>query len=170
MAGILNVVGALTGTAVAATVGKGIVAPENTTQLLVIAALLAAIIWDLITWRYGIPSSFSHALIFSIVGAGVAAAGSSSSGKQPFWSFADFFSGLGCLQSRWQRCAEDHGCDHDGADKLSWVEGQSMAGAALDHTRLSYRDEDGYSHWRVADYTDCWSESSRTAPDSWFCC
>ncbi len=75
MAGVLNVVGALTGTAVASTIGKGIVPPENTTQLLVIAALLSAIIWDLITWRYGIPSSSSHALIFSIVGAGVAAAG-----------------------------------------------------------------------------------------------
>lgn len=75
MAGVLNVVGALTGTAVATTVGKGIVAPENTTQLLVIAALLAAITWDLITWRFGIPSSSSHALIFSIVGAGIASAG-----------------------------------------------------------------------------------------------
>src|SRR5437660_6007669 len=75
MAGVLNVVGALTGTAVASTVGKGIVPPENTTQFLVIAALLSAIAWDLITWRYGIPSSSSHALIFSIVGAGAAAVG-----------------------------------------------------------------------------------------------
>jgi PiT family inorganic phosphate transporter len=75
MAGILNIVGALTGTAVATTVGKGIVPPTATTQLLVVAALLSAIAWDLITWRYGIPSSSSHALIFSIVGAGVAAAG-----------------------------------------------------------------------------------------------
>src|SRR6266568_2979272 len=71
MAGVLNVVGALTGT----TVGKGIVPPADATQLLVVAALLAAIVWDLVTWRYGIPSSSSHALIFSIVGAGVAAAG-----------------------------------------------------------------------------------------------
>ncbi len=75
MAGILNIVGALTGTAVASTVGKGIVPPADSTQLLVISALLSAIAWDLITWRYGIPSSSSHALIFSIVGAGVAAAG-----------------------------------------------------------------------------------------------
>ena len=75
MAGILNIAGALTGTAVATTIGKGIVPPAVGTQLLVIAALLAAIIWDLITWRFGIPSSSSHALIFSIVGAGVAAAG-----------------------------------------------------------------------------------------------
>ena len=75
MAGVLNVVGALTGTAVATTIGKGIVPPTVTTQLLVIAALLSAIVWDLVTWRFGIPSSSSHALIFSIVGAGVAAAG-----------------------------------------------------------------------------------------------
>lgn len=75
MAGALNIVGALTGTAVATTVGKGIVQPSVASQLLVIAALLAAIIWDLITWRSGIPSSSSHALIFSIVGAGIAAAG-----------------------------------------------------------------------------------------------
>src|SRR2546429_3609406 len=60
MAGILNVVGALTGTAVATTVGRGIVAPENSTQMLVVAALLAAITWGLVTWWFGIPSSSSH--------------------------------------------------------------------------------------------------------------
>src|SRR5947209_19127101 len=75
MAGVLNVLGALTGTAVATTIGKGIVPPTVATQLLVIAALLSAIVWDLVTWRFSIPSSSSHALIFSIVGAGVAAAG-----------------------------------------------------------------------------------------------
>jgi inorganic phosphate transporter, PiT family len=75
MAAVLNVVGALTGTAVATTVGKGIVDLEVATQLLVISAMLSAIAWNLITWWYGIPSSSSHALIFSIVGAGVASAG-----------------------------------------------------------------------------------------------
>jgi PiT family inorganic phosphate transporter len=75
MAGVLNVLGALTGTAVATTVGKGIVPPAIATQSLVAAALLSAITWDLITWWYAIPSSSSHALVFSIVGAGVAAAG-----------------------------------------------------------------------------------------------
>lgn len=75
LAGVFNFVGALTGTAVATTVGRGIVAPERSTQLLVIAALLSAIIWDLVTWWFGIPSSSSHALVFSIVGAGIAAAG-----------------------------------------------------------------------------------------------
>lgn len=75
MAAILNFAGALTGTAVATTVGKGIIHPEDATQLLVIAALLSAIVWNLLTWYYGIPSSSSHALVFSIVGAGVAKAG-----------------------------------------------------------------------------------------------
>jgi inorganic phosphate transporter, PiT family len=75
MAAILNFVGALSGTAVASTVGKGIVEPGAVTQQLVMAALLSAIAWNLLTWYYGIPSSSSHALVFSIVGAGVAAAG-----------------------------------------------------------------------------------------------
>src|SRR5262245_52946549 len=75
MAGILNYLGAITGTAVATTVGKGIVEPGAVTQQLVIAALLSAIAWDLLTWYYGIPSSSSHALVFSIVGAGIASGG-----------------------------------------------------------------------------------------------
>jgi PiT family inorganic phosphate transporter len=75
LAGVLNFVGALSGTAVATTVGKGLIPPEAATQQLVVAALIAAITWNLITWYYGIPSSSSHALVFSIVGAGVAEAG-----------------------------------------------------------------------------------------------
>jgi PiT family inorganic phosphate transporter len=75
MAGVLNFVGALSGTAVATTVGKGIIAPEDSTQALVISALIAAIVWNLVTWYLGLPSSSSHALIFSLVGAGVASAG-----------------------------------------------------------------------------------------------
>ncbi|MEA2584638.1 MAG: inorganic phosphate transporter, PiT family [Thermomicrobiales bacterium] len=75
MAAVLNVAGAMTGTAVASTVGKGIIDPELATQQLVAAALLSAIAWNLVTWWYGIPSSSSHALVFSIVGAGSAAAG-----------------------------------------------------------------------------------------------
>jgi PiT family inorganic phosphate transporter len=75
MAAGLNFLGALTGTAVADTVGKGIIPPEHSTQALVVAALLSAITWNLITWYYGLPSSSSHALVFSIVGAGVASAG-----------------------------------------------------------------------------------------------
>ena len=75
MASVLNFVGALSGTAVATTVGKGIIPPELSTQSLVISALIAAILWNLLTWYFGLPSSSSHALIFSLVGAGVASAG-----------------------------------------------------------------------------------------------
>jgi PiT family inorganic phosphate transporter len=75
MAAVLNVVGAMTGTAVASTVGRGIVPPSVATQQLVASALIAAIAWNLFTWRLALPSSSSHALIFSIVGAGLAAGG-----------------------------------------------------------------------------------------------
>jgi inorganic phosphate transporter, PiT family len=75
MAGVLNFVGALSGTAVATTVGRGIIPPEVATQTLVVSALVAAIVWNLVTWYFGIPSSSSHALIFGLVGAGVASAG-----------------------------------------------------------------------------------------------
>ena len=60
------------GVAVAKTVGAGIVDSKIVTQDLVVAALVAAITWDLITWWFGLPTSSSHALIFSIIGASVA--------------------------------------------------------------------------------------------------
>src|SRR2546428_7847119 len=72
MAGALNLVGALSGVAVAKTVGAGIVDSKIVTQDLVVAALVAAISWDLLTWWFGLPTSSSHALIFSIIGASVA--------------------------------------------------------------------------------------------------
>ena len=75
MAAVCNFLGAMSGTAVATTVGKGIIEPGAVTQQLVISALLSAIAWDLLTWYYGIPSSSSHALVFSIVGAGIASGG-----------------------------------------------------------------------------------------------
>jgi PiT family inorganic phosphate transporter len=75
MAGSLNLVGALSGVAVAKTVGNGIVDSTVVTQDLVVAALVAAIVWDLLTWWLGLPTSSSHALIFSIIGASVAVHG-----------------------------------------------------------------------------------------------
>ncbi|MGH8889711.1 MAG: inorganic phosphate transporter, partial [Acidothermaceae bacterium] len=70
MAGCLNLVGALVSTSVAATVGKGIIeAPHGGSGLaLVFAALSGAIIWNLITWYFGLPSSSSHALIGGLIG------------------------------------------------------------------------------------------------------
>ncbi|NTU85282.1 MAG: inorganic phosphate transporter [Chloroflexales bacterium] len=78
MAATLNFLGAITGTAVAKTIGAGLVDPALVTQTTVTAALLAAIIWNLLTWYLGIPSSSSHALIGGIVGAAIAEAGPSA--------------------------------------------------------------------------------------------
>jgi PiT family inorganic phosphate transporter len=75
IAAVLNFGGALTGTAVASTIGKGIVAPESVTQVVVLSALLGAIAWNLVTWYFGIPSSSSHALVGGLIGAGVTKAG-----------------------------------------------------------------------------------------------
>jgi PiT family inorganic phosphate transporter len=72
MAAALNFLGALISTSVAKTIGQGIVVPEAVTQGVVIAALLGAIAWNLITWYWGIPSSSSHALVGGVVGAAVA--------------------------------------------------------------------------------------------------
>ena len=76
-AAVLNLVGALLGTEVARTLGSGIVLPHvvESSQLLVLAALLAAIAWKCITWYFGIPSSSSHALIGGLIGAAIADAG-----------------------------------------------------------------------------------------------
>ena len=75
MAGTLNLVGALAGTAVAVTIAKGIVDSTKVTQDLVLAALIAAIAWDLITFYAALPTSSSHALIFGMIGAAVSVHG-----------------------------------------------------------------------------------------------
>ncbi len=75
MAAGLNFAGAMISTKVAATIGKGIVDPANVTQMVVLAGIVGAIIWDLITWYYGLPSSSSHAIIGGLMGAVIAHAG-----------------------------------------------------------------------------------------------
>ncbi len=75
LAGILNFAGAVTGTAVAKTISEGFADKDVVTQLVILAALLGACIWNLLTWWYGIPSSSSHALIGGLAGAVVAHAG-----------------------------------------------------------------------------------------------
>jgi PiT family inorganic phosphate transporter len=78
LAGILNFVGAITGTAVAKTIASGFAEPGDVTQVVVLGALIGASIWNLLTWWYGIPSSSSHALIGGLAGAVVAHAGTSA--------------------------------------------------------------------------------------------
>jgi len=78
MAAALNFIGALSGTAVATTVGKGLVDAQAVSQVTVAVALLVAIGWDLFTWRLGLPTSSSHALLFAVMGAAVATKGISA--------------------------------------------------------------------------------------------
>jgi inorganic phosphate transporter, PiT family len=66
------------GTAVAATVGKGIIQPSFSTVDVIFAGLIGAIIWDLITWYFGLPSSSSHALIGGLIGSALVAGGTSA--------------------------------------------------------------------------------------------
>jgi PiT family inorganic phosphate transporter len=77
LASTMNFLGAMTFTGVAQTITKDIIDPftlENGSAV-ILAALISAIIWNLVTWYFGIPSSSSHAIIGSIAGAGIAAAG-----------------------------------------------------------------------------------------------
>ena len=75
MSATANFLGALTGTAVAKTIGAGLITPQAEGGLVVAAALVGAIVWNLLTWRLGIPSSSSHALIGGLLGASAAAIG-----------------------------------------------------------------------------------------------
>lgn len=80
LAAVMNFVGAMTFTGVAKTITKDIVDPFTLQNgsIVILAALIAAIFWNLLTWYYGIPSSSSHAIIGSIAGAALAAAGFSA--------------------------------------------------------------------------------------------
>src|SRR5919202_509286 len=76
MAAVANFAGPfIFGTAIAATVGKGIIQPEFSTVYVILAGLIGAIIWDLITWYFGLPSSSSHALIGGLIGSALIAGG-----------------------------------------------------------------------------------------------
>jgi PiT family inorganic phosphate transporter len=82
LSAVLNLVGAFLSTAVAATIAKGLVDAQLVTLELVFAGLVGGIVWNLLTWLLGIPSSSSHALIGGIVGATIAAVG----GHGVIWS------------------------------------------------------------------------------------
>jgi inorganic phosphate transporter, PiT family len=78
LSGVLNLIGAFLSLAVAATIASGLVDTKVVTLTVVAAGLTGGIIWNLITWLFGIPSSSSHALIGGVIGSTLAAAGGSS--------------------------------------------------------------------------------------------
>ena len=78
IAAILNFAGAFISITVAATVAKGIVDAGVITDTAIFAGLIGAIVWNLVTWWFGVPSSSSHALIGGMIGAAVASVGFSA--------------------------------------------------------------------------------------------
>ncbi len=78
------------GVAVASTIGEGIVPPAFMTLKVAAAALAGAIIWNGVTWLFGIPASSSHALVGGLVGAGLLAAGPSAVNFASVWKIAAF--------------------------------------------------------------------------------
>ncbi len=78
VSGVLNFVGAFLSLTVAATIASGLVATGKVTLTVVAAGLAGGIIWNLLTWLLGIPSSSSHALIGGVIGSTIAAAGGSA--------------------------------------------------------------------------------------------
>jgi PiT family inorganic phosphate transporter len=82
-----NLLGALAGTAVATTIGKGIVDISTITMTTVLCALISAILWNLLTWWLGLPSSSSHALIGGLCGSAFAASGNN-------WMVLNWSSGI----------------------------------------------------------------------------
>ncbi|MEO6350811.1 MAG: inorganic phosphate transporter [Candidatus Limnocylindrales bacterium] len=78
MATAFNFIGAFAGTAVAKTIGAGLVEETSSTQGVIAAALIGAIFWNLLTWYYALPSSSSHALIGGLFGATLVSAGPSA--------------------------------------------------------------------------------------------
>lgn len=112
MATVLNAIGAMSGTAVAATIGKDIVRPDVINLTTVAAAMLGIIIWSTLAWYWGLPTSESHALIAGLTGAGLATAGPESllwTGWSKvliglvFSTFLGFFGGL-LLMALLYRC------------------------------------------------------------------
>ena len=91
LAAVTNLIGAFFGTAVAATIASGLVDAQVATMPVICCALVAAIVWSLLTWWFGLPSSSSHALVGGLCGAVLAASGKWSSiiwsvpGKEHWW-------------------------------------------------------------------------------------
>jgi inorganic phosphate transporter, PiT family len=85
LAAVMNLLGAMVYTAVAKTVGSGLIDTHTVTQHVLLAALMGAIAWNLTTWYFGLPSSSSHALIGGLVGAAIAANGTDSVQWSGIW-------------------------------------------------------------------------------------
>lgn len=78
MAATLNFAGAMAFTKVAKTIGTGIISADKLTQMVVLAGVIGAIVWNIMTWYFGLPSSSSHAIVGGLIGAVIAHVGPSA--------------------------------------------------------------------------------------------
>ena len=78
LAATLNFAGAMAFTKVAKTIGTGIISADHLTQMVVLAGVIGAIIWNVMTWYFGLPSSSSHAIVGGLIGAVIAHVGPSA--------------------------------------------------------------------------------------------
>lgn len=92
MAVVLNTIGALSGTAVAATIGKGIVSADSINLVTVGAAMVGIVVWSTLAWVWGLPTSESHALVAGLAGAALATAGPSA---LLWWGWQKVIIGIG---------------------------------------------------------------------------
>jgi PiT family inorganic phosphate transporter len=86
VAAVMNFLGAFTSTKVAQTVGSGLINTQTATAHVLLAALIGAITWNLLTWQLGLPSSSTHALIGGLIGAAIAQGGPNPVDWGAFWS------------------------------------------------------------------------------------
>jgi hypothetical protein len=143
VSGVLNFAGAFLSLAVAATIASGLVDTKVVTLTVVAAGLAGGIIWNLLTWLLGIPSSSSHALIGGVVGSTLAAAGGSAVLWHGLVSKVVLPAVHGLAGTRHQRCSEDHGRHHARADRQRHAR-QGIQRADLGDRVLRARDQ--YRH------------------------
>ena len=117
MAAVLNAAGAFAGTAVASTIGKGIIRADLIDIETVGAAMMGIVVWSTIAWYYGLPTSESHGLVAGLAGAGLAAAGPEAlqwDGWKKvfigigFSTFLGFFVGMGFMIGIYWLCRRWH--------------------------------------------------------------
>jgi PiT family inorganic phosphate transporter len=117
MATVFNILGTMSGTAVAATIGTGIVRPDVINVPTVGAAMVGIVLWSTLAWYYGLPTSESHALIAGLTGAGLATAGWTAlewEGWQKvllgllFSTFLGFFGGFTMMLAIYRAFANRH--------------------------------------------------------------
>ena len=178
MAAFCNFAGAATGTAVAMTIGKGIVASDALTLTTIIAGAGAIVIWAVVATRYGMPISLTHGLVAGLVGAGIAISGSgtivwavlarviSAVGIAPLSGFAGGFLAMVAIMWLFRRSAPE---------KVQGIFGNlqiiSAAFMAYSHGKNDGQMPIGLITMALVAFyhdTSLWNRLSLLEPDTWW--